>query len=166
MSEEQTTNEKKCKCKILIGLTILSLLMSSVALGLSIMNHATLNATGVKKVVISKQYDKGKSLEKARETKKPIVVFFYTDWCGYCQRFAPTFNKITKTRAFKKDFAVAYVNCEKPENSTLMQEFNVTGFPTVYVIDKEGNKHQLDNQNFFGDDAEKLVKENINELVK
>jgi thiol:disulfide interchange protein len=46
------------------------------------------SATG-KQVVISKQYDKGRTLQKAQATNKPIIVFFYTDWCGFCQKFIP-----------------------------------------------------------------------------
>ena len=39
----------------------------------------------------------------------------------------------------EKNFAIAYVNCEDMKNRDLMQEYNIHAFPTVYVIDKEGN---------------------------
>jgi len=71
--------------------------------------------------VISKQYDKGKSLQKAQATDKPVLVFFYTDWCGFCQRFVPTFYKISKMPKIKKNLAIAYVNCEKQENHKIME---------------------------------------------
>lgn len=119
-----------------------------------------------KAVVISKQYDKGQSLEKALATKKPVIVFFYTDWCGFCQRFAPTFYKVTKTKDIKKNFAVAYVNCENAENRQHMQEFNVEGFPTVYVIDKDNQKTHLENGTFFTPDAEKELPKIIMNLLK
>ena len=35
-----------------------------------------------KPVVISRDYDKGQSMEKALAEGKPIIVWFYADWCG------------------------------------------------------------------------------------
>ena len=161
MSEEnqQTQNqEHSCTCKKLAVLVVASLIISILSLGTSIYT-LTQGGAGEKKVVISTQYDKGKSYEKAQKTEKPMIVFFYTDWCGYCQRFAPTFHKVTKDRDIKKNFAIAYVNCEKPENNSLMGEFDVHAFPTVYVVDKNKNKTHLDNATFFGDSAVEKIKE-------
>jgi len=161
MSEEQV-QEKKCKCKVIFTiLVVLSFLFSIAALALSIYNFQNGSAGGEgKKVVISKQYDKGRTLQKAQDTKKPIIVFFYTDWCGFCQRFVPTFDKVTKKSEIKKNFAIAYVNCEKEENQKLMQEYNVQAYPTVYVIDEQGKRTQLDNGTFFNDDSKEVVAKN------
>lgn len=171
MSEEQVKQEKKsCKCVLMAVGVILSLLFSIAALTLSILSfNGTSVASGSSQggeVVISKQYDKGRSLEKALATKKPVIVFFYTDWCGFCQRFAPTFDKITKGSKVKKNFAVAFVNCEKEENGKLMQEYGVQGFPTVFVIDKNGKKTQLENGTFFNDDSVEVVTENVMKLIE
>jgi len=172
MSEEQNnetvnSGEKKCKCNYVAVIAIVSLILSVASLTLSVLNfNPSTGGENGKKVVISKQYDKGKSLDKAKATGKPIVVFFYTDWCHFCQSFAPAYNKISKDKNIKKNVAVAYVNCEKPENQSLMQEYNVKGFPTVYVIKANGEKVQLDNGTFFGDDAKTVVRDKILELIK
>ena len=176
MSEEQNEVKEKetCKISLLISLVIATLVVSSLSFLLLLTN--TLKASGFaapklpgrddgKKVVISAQYDRGRSLAKARATKKPIVVFFYTDWCGFCQRFAPTFDKITKDRAIKANFAVAFVNCEKEENHKDMEEFGVQGFPTVYVIEEDGTKTQLENNTFFNEDSVQVVKEKMLEII-
>ncbi len=170
MSEEQVKQEKKsCKCVLMTVGVVLSLLFSIAALTLSILSFNGVNlASGSSEggqVVISKQYDRGRSLEKALKTKKPVIVFFYTDWCGYCQRFAPTFDKITKSSKMKKNFAVAFVNCEKEENHKLMEEYGVQGFPTVFVIDQNGKKTQLENNTFFDDDSVEVVSENALKLI-
>lgn len=169
MSEEQNTQntnvEKPCNGKkIIVLLTILSLFFSIAALTTSIV---ALNggAGANKKVVISKQYDKGQSLEKAQATGKPIIAFFYADWCGFCQKFAPVFNKIAKSRKIKQNFAIAYVNCEKPENQSHAQSFGISGFPTVYVIDAQGNKTQLDNGTFFNEDSKEVVAKKALEII-
>ena len=100
------------------------------------------------------------------ETKKPTIVFFYTDWCGFCQRFAPTYHKIAKSKEIKKNFAVAYVNCEDTKNSTLMAEYGIQGFPTVYVLDGKGNKEQIGNQMLFNDDTVETVIKKAMEIAK
>ena len=179
MSEEQNVQvEKDCKSTLLITLVSVSLVFSVVTFCLLLYalfgggpapdrparEHVQRGDDG-HKVVISTQYDRGRSLAKARATKKPIVVFFYTDWCGFCQRFAPTFDKITKDRVIKDNFAVAYVNCEKEENQADMQEFGIQGFPTVYVIKKDGSKTQLENGTFFNDDSVQVVKAKMLSII-
>ena len=171
MSDEQNnTQEKKCNKKTGIVLIILSLLMSFSALGLSIYNTVALHNGGIQtndgKVLISKKYDKGQSLAKAYKKQKPVVVFFYADWCGFCQRFAPTFHKVTKDKEIKKKFAVAYVNCDKPENRDYMEQFNVQGFPTVYVINNDRSKVQLENSTFFNEDSADTIKTNMLNIIK
>ena len=162
MSEENQQmhqEEHSCNCKKLAILVVMSLIISILSLGTSIYNLVSGGIGGEKKVVISTQYDKGKSYEKALKTEKPMIVFFYTDWCGYCQRFAPTFHKVTKDKEIKKNFAIAYVNCEKDENHPIADEFGVHAYPTVYVVDKNKNKTHLDNMTFFGDNAVEKIKE-------
>lgn len=160
MSEE---NKKCIKKKVFAVVAIAALVLSIVSLILDSIIITKLNAKGLMTdpVVISKQYDKGQSMDKALKTEKPVIVWFYTDWCGFCQGFAPTFGKLTKDKQIKKSFAVAYVNAEKPENQGLMQEYQVQGFPTVYLINPANKeKVQIDNQKLFEEDAvKKLTKE-------
>ena len=175
MSQENQTETKvehKCKFTLLIVLTIISLLFSISALTLSILSFKGMGAPAAqagddhKKVVISKQYDKGRSLDKALATKKPMIVFFYTDWCGFCQRFAPTFDKVTKDSKVKENFAIAYVNCEDKDNSKWVEEYGIQGFPTVYVVKPDGKKVTLDNNTFFNDDSKKVITERVLEIIK
>lgn len=171
MSEElENQNEvapkKHCKSILALIIASVSLLFSIVAIGLSTYNMVSGSTPSEgKKVVISKQYDKGQSMEKAIATNKPIIAFFYTDWCGFCQRFVPTFAKIAKDPQIKRKFAIAYVNCEKEENAKLMKEYDVKGFPTVYVITPEGKKVHLDNNTFFNDDSKEVVKANALDVL-
>ena len=178
MSEEQNvqTEEKKCKSELLFPMVLITMICSIatfILLLVGVISNGSISLPQAgapkvkegKKVVISTQYDRGRSLAKARATKKPIVVFFYTDWCGFCQRFAPTFDKITRDKAIKNNFAIAFVNCEKEENQKDMQEFDVKGFPTVYVIKEDGSKTQLENGTFFNDDSVKVVKERMLEII-
>ncbi|MBR1617872.1 thioredoxin family protein [bacterium] len=170
MSEEQTKTAviKNSDKNVIIFLTILSLIFSIAALTVSTyqMVGTTQSSTEEKKVVISKQYDKGQTFAKAQAKNKPIIVFFYTDWCGFCQRFVPTFDKVAKNKKIKKKFAIAYVNCEKQENQAIMQEYGVQGFPTVFVINEFGEKTQLDNNTFFNDDSKDVLVNKALEIIE
>ena len=148
-------------------MVIISLLLSISALTLSVLSFkGGSGASQAGPVVISKQYDKGRSLDKAIATKKPMVVFFYTDWCGFCQRFIKTFDKVTKDRKIKSNFAIAYVNCEDQNNHKYMEEYKVQGFPTVFVVTKDGKKVHLDNNTFFNDDSVEVIKNNILDTIE
>ncbi len=116
-------------------------------------------------VVISKSYDKGQSIELALETKKPMVVWFYTDWCRYCQKFAPTFKKITKDKDIKNLYAVAYVNAEKQENKEYTKEYKIEGYPTVYLVDGD-NKVMIEPALLFAPNAKELLKDKMLDFLK
>ncbi len=167
MSDE---NKEKCaKKKLLIILTVIAIILSSAALILDgiIINKMVAKDLWKAPVVISKQYDKGQSMEKALKTKKPVIMWFYTDWCGFCQRFAPTFGKITKNKDIKKAFAIAYINAEQSENHGLMTEYAVQGFPTIFLMNPEtGEKVQISNEKLFTPDAEKELVEEFLEFTE
>ena len=170
-NEENLQNEEKinktCKYTMFIVLTIISLLFSITALTLTILSlKGGIKINEPKPVVISQQYDKGKSLDKALATKKPMIVFFYTDWCGFCQRFVPTFDKVSKDSKIKKKFAIAYVNCEEPKNRQYVEDYKVEGFPTVYVVTTEGKRVHLDNNTFFNDNSKTVIIDNALEVIK
>lgn len=160
--EEAIKSEQTCKFNVLVILVVLSLLFSITSLTLSIINS---KGGMEKQVVVSKQYDKGQSLDKALETKKPIIAFFYADWCGFCQRFAPTFHKIARDSKIKSKFAIAYINCDAPENSKHVQEYGIQAFPTVFVIKTDGSRVQLDNNTFFNDDSKIVVRDKALEII-
>ena len=163
--ENQAKKEQNCKFNTIVVLLILSLLFSITSLTLSVLNMKGIKIGEAKPVVISQKYDKGQSLDKALETKKPMLVFFYVDWCGFCQKFAPTFHKITKDSEIKSNFAIAYVNCDAPENAKFVQEYGIQGFPTVFVVDKNGQRTQLQNETFFNNDSKEVVKNKALELI-
>ena len=67
--------------------------------------------------------------------KKPVVVMFYVDWCTFCRRFMPIFGEAAKKYSDKFEFAV--LNCEYPENNEIVKEFEIAGYPSIFIIDKD-----------------------------
>jgi len=114
---------------------------------------------------ISDKYDKGQSLEKAEKTGKPYIVWFYTDWCGYCKMFATTYGEINKNRDIKKKYAIAYVNCDSPSNKQYLEKFKVQGFPTVFLVDGE-RIERIDNNILFAPNALEELKAKMEEFIQ
>lgn len=149
------------------SLIITTLIISLVNTGmlLYLVSDNVITAIQNRPVVISRDYDKGQSMEKALLTKKPVIVWFYTDWCRYCQKLAPTFKKLTKDRQIKKEYTVAYVNAEDPRNKEYLKEYKVEGYPTVYLV-KEGKKEFISPIDLLSPFAFDVLKARFIEFVK
>ncbi len=77
------------------------------------------------------------TIQEVRDRRKPTIAFFYVDWCGYCKRFMPIYGEVAKE--YKNKFNFAVVHCEKPENEKIVKDFEIHGFPTLFIIDKRVN---------------------------
>lgn len=83
-------------------------------------------------------YDEG--LKLAQEQKKPVMMDFYADWCGYCVKMDketyPDENVIAESERF---ITIKVDLTESDEKATaIAQKYNVQGFPTLIFIDSEG----------------------------
>ena len=165
-------NKTKCKCIIkaivlllILGASVTSAIFSFKAYdavkNISVKGGGEQHAPTLNhKDTITRKYAKNKTFEKAQKSGKPGIVLFYVDWCGFCQRFAPTFNELIKSKEFKSKFSAAYVNCEDAKNQQLVGEYEVNAYPTVYLVDFKSNKKvQVENPILFQPDA-------INNLLK
>ncbi|GAB4316921.1 MAG: hypothetical protein Kow0074_05190 [Candidatus Zixiibacteriota bacterium] len=92
-------------------------------------------------------YDEG--LEKAKETGKPIVIDFYTDWCGYCKKMdRETFKDPKVISYMKENFISVRVNGESKKmvshkgeqlsERSLTKAYRVSGFPTFWFLSSDG----------------------------
>ncbi|MBQ3101884.1 thioredoxin fold domain-containing protein [bacterium] len=161
---ENEKQEKKCCTKVWLVITFILALFAatlSTYMGLKIGvfdPRSPINQQPLVNISISKKFAKKLTYAKAQETGKPMVVLFYADWCKFCKMLAPDFNKVTKKKAFKENFAAAYVNCDVPENQDLVKEYDIHAFPTVYIVRPDGNKKQIDVQLFHEKEAVDILK--------
>ena len=71
---------------------------------------------------------------QAEGASSPMVVYFYTDWCGYCRQFE---RELLGTEPVKKYFADVLAVRINPESGAREREiaeyYRVSGFPAFFV---------------------------------
>ncbi|PKQ70032.1 thioredoxin family protein [Raineya orbicola] len=80
------------------------------------------------------------ALNEAQKQNKPIMVDFYTTWCGPCKLMTKTTFANTQVGDFADAYFIALkIDCEKGEGIQLAQKYEVFNYPTIAFIDKNGN---------------------------
>jgi thioredoxin-related protein len=82
------------------------------------------------------------AFETATKNNVAVIAYLYTDWCGYCRQMDnTTFKDPALIDQISSEFAWLRLNPEKsPDGQRLQRRFGVSGFPTVLVLDSEGNE--------------------------
>ena len=75
------------------------------------------------------------------------IYYFFADYCGYCKRFDPLFNKLKNK--YKDKIHLKKIDGKKPINEKLITDYGIKLFPTLIV--KETKKP------FIGDREEKTL---------
>jgi thiol:disulfide interchange protein len=79
------------------------------------------------------------ALSRASSDHKPVMVDFYTDWCGWCKRLEGT--TLTDARVLRAldRFVVVKLNAEK-DGRPEADRFGVRGYPTIVFLDATGKE--------------------------
>ena len=71
---------------------------------------------------------------------KMVFMDCYTVWCGPCKMMNErVFTQKVVGDYFKKHFIPLKVDMEKGEGIALRKKFDVNAFPTMFILDAEGN---------------------------
>ena len=98
----------------------------------------------------------GVSYTMALSQNKPMLLYFYVDWCSYCQRFMPKLKLIDAI--YKNAYSIVLINCDDPLNKKLVDSYYISSYPTLYLYDKKLNlKVKVDSSKY--DNIEFLKKE-------
>jgi len=78
-------------------------------------------------------YDK--AMQERRRTRRPLLLYFYTDWCGYCRQFNKGILDAPEFKQYLKDVISVRVNPEAgPHERALARAYGVTGYPSFFVL--------------------------------
>lgn len=78
------------------------------------------------------------ALEKAKDENKPILVDFYTDWCGWCKKMDQSTYQDEKIINLSQKFIMVKIDGDK--HSDLVKNFNISGYPSTAFVGPDG-KH-------------------------
>jgi len=65
------------------------------------------------------------------------VVYYYMNGCGHCNSFSPIWDEFTQT----SPIPTSKIESANIEEAT-MTRYGITGFPTILLLDGNGNKLQ------------------------
>lgn len=106
---------------------------------------------GPVKVVVANSFDK-----VVMSKKSDVLVEFYAPWCGHCKNLEPIFKKLGKKVSDQKDLVIA--KFDAIANDIPIDDFDVTGFPTLYWVTKENRIEKYEGGRELKDFVEFIAK--------
>ena len=91
----------------------------------------------IKKSLSNKVLNKEIIYSKNGNTNDKIdIYFFYTEWCPYCKKAKPEWDKfcsVMKNKYSESNYTIDYFEIDCDKNQTLANKFNVEGYPTIKI---------------------------------
>lgn len=72
--------------------------------------------------------------EKALDQERPLIIYFSTDWCGWCKRLNKMYLESSDVQAALDDILKVDINPDKgSEERKLQMKYGIRGFPAFLV---------------------------------
>lgn len=95
-------------------------------------------------------------LNALAESKKPILIDFYADWCGPCQTLLPIIDDLANE--YKDKAEIVKINVD--ENQNLAGQFQVRSIPALFFVKNKEVVNKLQ-----GLQTKKTLSEELNKLI-
>ena len=99
------------------------------------------------------EVDNKEDLDSQLKQNKRVLVLFYASWCGYCQRFVPTFEQETANFGSAKVMHVLLDDYDNP----LWDDYDIGAVPTVILFEDGKVCSRLDGRFGRGLNDQQLV---------
>lgn len=94
------------------------------------------------------------ALAEQKSTQKPVLVYFYADWCPHCKRFTAEVLSTPKMQDYVKRYPHVRI---APDNGQaekqLMERYGAEGFPAFYVLKPDGEQTKIETHIQAGEEA-------------
>lgn len=100
---------------------------------------------------------------------KGMLIEFYNSWCGFCQRFAPSWKALgTDVRGWSDLVGIGAIDCSDEDNSPICRDFEIMGYPTLRYFHENyvNGPKQLGTDVQKGEDLQKLRQNLIKTLIE
>ncbi|MBN3038460.1 MAG: thioredoxin family protein, partial [Candidatus Omnitrophica bacterium] len=77
-------------------------------------------------------------LQAAQQQNKPLMVDFFTEWCGFCNKLNRETFSSAQVSSLAVDFICVKVDADNDRKAT--EEYGIRGFPTVIFLDAQGKE--------------------------
>lgn len=82
------------------------------------------------------QTDFNSALKQAEKADKPLMVDFYTDWCGWCKKLDQDTYPDSKVTELSRKFIAVKLNGDKYPD--LVKKYKVNGYPSIVFLNSKG----------------------------
>ncbi len=80
-----------------------------------------------------------KALDKARSLSKPVMIDFYTDWCGWCKKLDETTYANSNVVELSRKFVCLKLDADG-EGAEAVRRYQIRGFPTILFLNSAGEE--------------------------
>lgn len=78
------------------------------------------------------------ALAAAGQKNLPVMIDFYTDWCGWCKKLDADTYVDAQVVAAANDFVSVKINADLERETA--SRYKITGFPTILFVDAAGSE--------------------------
>lgn len=75
------------------------------------------------------------ALRQAKAEGEPLIIYFHTNWCGWCKKLNKNYLATSKAEEFLRNIPKVEINPDKGKaEKALFKKFGLTGYPSFLLL--------------------------------